>query len=100
MKLTDKDWDLSMFLSRRGKADGEGRTLRSLLVHRLRLGEKAVLRVPLSENVKRINKRQSIYCEPCGQWFPVDRGGEQFDCPECERMYVMEFAVFAEVTGE
>ena len=88
--MNDVDFDLSMRISRRGKADSE--ELRSLLVHRLRDTKKAVLRASLRDD------RFSIYCEPCDKWTYADEveWDEELDCPHCGRVYELEFSVYSE----
>jgi hypothetical protein len=73
--------------------------LRSLIVHRLRAGEKAVMRVPLSQDV-RGPQAPSILCEPCNRWVRIDGDGDFYDCEDCGRSYRMEFAVFTVVEGD
>lgn len=94
MLLSVQDWNLSMKISRRSRK-GDPVT-RSLLVHRLRTGAKAVLRLRLSANIETATS-YGMHCEPCGRWLTCEAGGEEFVCPVCGGMYVLEFAVFARV---
>lgn len=96
MNLGPMDWALSMATSRRRKNENpdEANGLRSLLVHRLRNGVKAVMRVPLSQSLGKPDLKASIYCEPCKRWTTIEGDGDLFDC-DCGRVYRMEFAVFA-----
>jgi hypothetical protein len=94
------DWRLSMRISprRRNEELTEDDNLRSLLVHRLRDGDKAVMRVPLSRSLDGGGKA-SILCEPCNRWVTTNGDGNLFEC-DCGRVYQMEFAVFALVEDE
>lgn len=94
MKLSPPDWILSMAISKRRRDGEEKHELRNMLVHRLRLSAKAVLRMPLSQDIAK-SRQYGIYCEPCKVWFTTTQGaGERFGCPQCSGVYVMEFAVF------
>lgn len=93
-KMSQADYDLSMGISRRSRRSNERKT-RTLLVHRLREGAKAVLRMPLKKSLT--SPEYNIYCEPCREWMGLERTGEQFTCPGCERVYILEFAVFAQL---
>lgn len=95
--MTENDYHLSMKISRRATVS-ERSGMRTLLVHRLRLGAKAVLRVPLRQSLA--SPQYNIYCETCDRWFPCGVG-EEFECPSCGGVFVMEFAVFTRVkTGD
>lgn len=89
------DYHLSMATSRRRRG-GEVHPLRSLLVHRLREASKAVLRMRMSSNIATCRQYQ-IYCEPCGKWVDAIGAGEQFDCPRCGGVYVLEYAVYSRI---
>jgi hypothetical protein len=94
MNMSPDDWKLSMLISKRPRRGDTENGLRNLLVHRLRSGPKAVLRVPLSKNLDKV-RRASIFCEPCGRWMGIDGDGDEYQCGECQRVYVLEFAVFS-----
>lgn len=92
------DWKLSMAVSKRPRNRDDDVPMRSLLVHRLREGSKAVLRLPLSRPLARA--AYNVFCEPCGRWTKdVGEGGDEYACPDCGRIYVMEFAVFSVLPG-
>lgn len=97
MALSQQDYALSMRTSRRS-ARGDADGLRSLLVHRLRPGVKAVLRLRLSTPLDSLNYR--VHCEPCDRWINVEGGGEDFRCPCCRTLYRLEYAVFAAVSDK
>jgi predicted RNA-binding Zn-ribbon protein involved in translation (DUF1610 family) len=93
--LNDADYRLSMIIGRRKKdraAEAKLNT-RTLLVHRLRSGAKAVLRMPMSRNLA-TSCLYTIHCEPCARWFDCESTGEQFECPSCGGVFVLEFSVF------
>lgn len=94
MPLSKKDYDLSMRISRRSKVD-EQKGMRSLLVHRLRLGAKALVRMPMAKSLT--SPVYNIFCEPCDGWMNLDQMGIHFVCPGCEREYMLEFASFAQL---
>ena len=88
-RLPEADWQLSMHISPRPRrADLEG--LRSLLVHRLQPGAKAVWRRALRGSAT------SAYCEPCRQWSPA-MPALAWVCKSCQRRYVAELVVYREV---
>lgn len=97
MRLNPLDWRLSMAISprRRGEIEQDD-GMRSLLVHRLRDGDKAVMRVPMSQKLTDEDRdvKASILCEPCNRWTTARGDGDLFDC-NCGRVYRIEFAVFA-----
>jgi hypothetical protein len=97
MALSDRDYRLSMFTSRRAREEGRNDGLRSLLVHRLRDASKAVLRIPLKRNLAKADDASdySVYCEPCDAWFVLDDWGEEVRHKKCGRLYALEFAVFS-----
>lgn len=98
-QLNQEDWRLSMRVSPR-RRDGQDAhdDLRSMLVHRLRKGYKAIMRVPMSQDLQRADHKSSILCEPCNRWVTTKGDGDIFDCA-CGRSYRMEFAVFTQVEG-
>lgn len=66
--LSDRDFKLSMRVSRKGNKYEDGSKLRNLLVHRLRFARKAVLRIPLKKNLATAGiNTYSVHCEPCGK---------------------------------
>ena len=95
MKLSDADWQLSMHTSRR-RREGEPEGLRSLLVHRLRRSAKAVMRMRLSNNLA-TSRDYGVRCEPCKKWVNTEGAGEEFRCPHCGGLYILEYAVFSRV---
>ncbi|MFD8650670.1 hypothetical protein [Streptomyces mirabilis] len=99
MSLSPRDYHHSMKLSPRSKGRDREDGLRSLLVHRLRDAAKAVLRLPLTDNIATAEdaQRYKIHCEPCGKWFPLNGWAEELQCPHCSQLYVIEFAVFSAV---
>jgi rRNA maturation endonuclease Nob1 len=92
--MKTEDYRLSMATSRRRRGGDEVHPLRDLRVHRLRDTLKAVLRMPMSQDI-RTNRKYGIFCEPCDQWFTTEGAGERFDCPTCHGVYVMEYAVYS-----
>jgi hypothetical protein len=96
MKLNPADWNLSMRISRRARGSEDSPHLRSLLVHRLRPGVKAVLRVPLKKSLNNPGKA-GVFCEVCAEWTKVEGDGDEFVCEYCGLTYVLEFAVFSMV---
>lgn len=97
MKLSERDWKLSMLISRKPKNSAGDVPTRGLLVHRLRVGFKAVLRRPLAQGLE--SRSYGRYCEPCSEWIRVMGAPEQFECPTCQRIYVLEFAAYAVLPG-
>lgn len=95
--LDSRDFRLSMRIGRRRRDGREVHALRSLLVHRLRDGAKAVLRLPLAKSLA--SSAYGILCEPCNTWMQVKEMGEEFPCPQCGRVFALEFAVFSVVPG-
>ena len=98
MKLDPVDWALSMTISKKPKDSAGDLPMRSVLVHRLRTGAKAVLRKPLKSALSA--QTYGVYCEPCEKWTrDGSDGGDEYECPGCQRIYVLEFAVFAVLPG-
>lgn len=97
--MKTEDYRLSMATSRRKKGGVEDQPTRDLRVHRLRDTVKAVLRMRLSDNI-RTSKKYGIFCEPCDRWFTTIGAGEQFDCPKCKGVYVLEYAVYSRLPDE
>lgn len=99
MRLNERDYQLSMAVSRRrrnGRPEPEG--MRDMLIHRLRDGAKMVLRLPMSRNLDRAEPQDyGVYCEPCGTWAQIEGNGTRIEC-ECGRVYKLEFAVYAVVS--
>ena len=93
-RMAPQDYELSMRISRRPRREEPDRGLRSLIVHRLIAGPKAVFRVALRTG------RFSVHCEPCGQWFPVDDPLEEWQCDRCGREYEAELIVYSEIPAE
>jgi hypothetical protein len=94
-RLTDEDFKLSMAISPRSKRAKNNEGLRSLIVHRLVPGPKAVWRRSASDENK-----TSAYCEPCQLWARSIKLSEEFTCRGCGRVYRVEFAVLEEVVDE
>lgn len=90
--LSDRDYRLSMRISRRPKRTDLSNGLRSLLIHRLTGTTKAVYRVQLSK------EKANVYCEGCDSWMN-DVGGPSdiITCEHCGCAYQMEFAVYEEI---
>lgn len=99
MQLSNRDWRLSMAVSRRrknGRPEPDG--MRDMLVHRLRGGVKMVLRLPMSRNLESARPEDyGVYCEPCDTWAQVEGSGNRIEC-ECGRVYKLEFAVYSVVS--
>jgi hypothetical protein len=94
LPLSQRDYALSMKISRRRRRDGqEIHEQRSLLVHRLTEGNKAIYRLPLS------GAPGNIYCEPCGKWFRHGLAETLVRC-SCGQLYAMEFAVYEAVDDD
>lgn len=92
MSLSDDDFRLSMRTSPKPRVERFA-GLRSLIVHRLHNSLKGIYRIGLrAEN-------QSMHCEPCGRWHPLDDGPPpvEWTCPSCRRTYAMEYGIYAEV---
>jgi hypothetical protein len=94
-KLTSEDFVLSMSISQRSKLQELNEGLRSLLVHRLARGVKAVWRRSLSDEAK-----ASAFCEPCKRWIRDVPLAEEFTHKACGRVYRVEFAVLEEVVDD
>ncbi|MEU6362214.1 hypothetical protein [Streptomyces albidoflavus] len=94
MRLSPSDHRLSMRISPRPHGE-DSTALRTLLVHRLRRAAKAVVRLPLAKDAAAADKASAytVFCEPCGKWFALPAWGEEIECPRCERLFVLEFAV-------
>jgi hypothetical protein len=85
-----------MRLSPRARDDGRNDGLRSLLVHRLRDGLKAVVRLPNKVNIATADSgHYNVHCEPCGEWFVLREWGEEVQHAKCGRVYALEVAVFS-----
>jgi hypothetical protein len=98
MQLSSQDYGLSMKVSPRARDAGRNSGLRSLLVHRLRSASKAVLRLPLGDNISQARLgAYNVHCEPCEEWFNLPDWGEEVICPRCDRVYALELAVFSEI---
>jgi hypothetical protein len=97
--LDDRDWKLSMKISKQGQRDSGG--LRSLLVHRLRSAPKAVARLPLARPIADAEpKEYSMFCEPCGRWNYKPDWETDWMCPMCGRVYVAEMVIFSATEEE
>lgn len=97
MPLSVRDYALSMRLSPRSRGrQREDDGLRSLLVHRLRDTVKMVLRISLRQDLAKADAaKYQIHCEPCDKWFDLAAWAEEVVCPNCRRVYAVEFAVFS-----
>jgi hypothetical protein len=85
---------LSFRIAPRAKNDADNLDLRTLLVHRLSETWKSVLRAPL-----RRAGRASMLCEQCDKWASVVGDvPTEWTCPTCRTVYVMEFAVYEELS--
>lgn len=95
MAMDPEDYNLSMAISARGRTEPAG--LRSLLVHRLSEGRKAVLRRGL-----RNTHKLSLYCEVCRRWVAHCSGAppNEWVCLSCKTWYRVEFAVYAAIQRE
>jgi hypothetical protein len=94
MPLHDADYRLSMAVSRRS-ADEHNKSLRTLMLHRLRDRLKAVLRLPLAVNAGDPS-RYGVYCEGCEHWTYTAVAAADFSCPRCDRHYVVECVIYTE----
>lgn len=92
MPLDPRDHQLSMRISPRARRQEDNRALRSLLVHRLTDGWKAVWRRSLADE-----RRASLYCERCEEWFPHKAFPVEWQCPSCEQWFRVEFAAYEAV---
>lgn len=88
MPLEERDHRLSMRISPRSPHDERNQGLRSLLIHRLAAGSKAVLRRSHQKG------HLAVYCEPCQNWYRVREVGADWHC-RCGRRYVAELVVYA-----
>ena len=86
--LSQEDHQLSMRISPRARRAQHNTGLRSLLVHRLLPGSKAVFRVSLERG------NFSVHCEPCNRWERVDDPLEEWRCERCGREYEAELIVY------
>ena len=95
----EADHKLSMRISPRARDGKEPqRDMRSLLVHRLRQTPKAVLRLSNSRDLgTAVAGDYSMYCEPCGRFFPSPDWDDDWICPQCERYYVTEMVIMSAV---
>jgi rubredoxin len=100
MPLNDDDYRLSMAVAARPKQPRPGdETLRTLLIHRLSDTTKLIWRRALRFD------NMGAFCEPCQRWtIRIEEDHDEIDtrwhCPECNRRYRLEFAVFEEVDPE
>lgn len=94
--LSERDYQLSMRTSPRSPHAENNQGLRDLLVHRLRDADKAVVRLPRQKSGTAPGHFR-VHCEPCGQWFALAAWGEEFQCPHCDQLYALEYAVFSAV---
>jgi hypothetical protein len=92
--LSPEDYQLSMRVSRPARRPEDNQGLRSMIVHRLLEGPKAVLRFALRTG------QASVHCEPCGVWTSVDDVLDVWQCPRCLREYEAEFVIYSEVVPE
>jgi rRNA maturation endonuclease Nob1 len=97
--MKTEDYRLSMATSRRRRDGEDVHPMRDLRVHRLRDTLKAVLRMPMSANI-RTSRKYGIFCEPCDRWFTTEGAGERFDCPKCRSVYVLEYAVYSRLPAD
>lgn len=94
-RMDKRDYDLSMAISPKARRAEDNEGLRSLLVHRLMDGWKAIARRAIKDE-----DRVMVYCEHCRHWSPVrtpDAIPTQWECGSCNRLYRMEFATYEEV---
>jgi hypothetical protein len=94
--MSDRDWTLSMFISRRPDRP-ELEALRTMLLHRLRPATKAVLRRPLRPPNHGPASSYGMFCEACRKWTHVDAVVPAWTCPGCERHYEAETVIYSEV---
>jgi hypothetical protein len=94
-RLSDEDFQLSMRISPTARDAENNEGLRSLLVHRLVPGPKAVWRRSIADESK-----MALYCEPCRRWSRVLSFNEEFSCEGCRRVYRVEFSVLEEVVDD
>jgi hypothetical protein len=91
--IEPRDHKLSMRISPRSRDAERNDGLRSLLVHRLTEGAKAVWRRALGNE-----EHTSLYCEPCEKWTVVNTDPPTiWQCSHCDREYRIEFAVYEEL---
>lgn len=94
-QASNRDFQLAMAISPRSKREDELPPMRSLLVHRLVDGPKAVWRRSFSDEDK-----TSAYCEACRTWIRKVPLTEEFTHEACGRVYRVEFAVLEEVMDD
>jgi hypothetical protein len=87
------DRELSTRISPRAHRPQDNEGLRRLIVNRLSDTNKAVARLSLRRN------EMSMYCEPCKEWSTdlEEEFPEEWRCPRCRRLYLLEFAILKEV---
>jgi len=83
-----------MIVSPKGQDDAN-RILRTLMLHRLRVGLKAVLRLPLRDALT--SGRYSIICERCAAWIDRHTLDVEYACKRCGTVYRIECAIYAAV---
>jgi hypothetical protein len=93
-RLNPEDIALSMAISPRSPDPAKNEGLRTLLVHRLVAGDKAIARYSMS------HEGFTIYCEKCHKWVGPRIYGDappEWVCRYCDNRYGIEFVVLSEL---